>query len=35
MLIDAVALFEAGSLLDMLRGRRVEIGVATTVIASL
>lgn len=35
MLIDAVYLFEAQSLLETLRGRRIKIGVATSVIARL
>lgn len=35
MLIDAVYLFDVRSLLETLRGRRVKIGVATSVIASL
>ena len=35
MLIDAVYLFEAQPLLETLRSRRVKIGVATSVIASL
>jgi hypothetical protein len=35
MLIDAVYLFEAESLLEALRGRGVKIGVATSVISAL
>jgi hypothetical protein len=35
MLIDAVYLFEAESLLATLRGRGVKIGVATSVISAL
>ena len=35
MLIDAVCLFEATSLLETLRSRGVEIGAATSVISGL
>jgi hypothetical protein len=35
VLVEAVYLFEAGSLLDALRARSVQIGNATSVVASL